>query len=263
MDKGKVVALEDRIPKLKEQRRKKANQRLIFLLLLFFTMIAIVAYVQSPLSHVKKITIKGNEIISSDEIIVISNLTNKTNIWSVKKKDIVLELEKLDEIKKAEVEVVFPNSIKIQVHERKRIAYLENDKSYYPVIDNAKVLLNREMDEIPVNAPILFKFEEGAILEEMIMNLDQLPEEITNSISEIHYTPKETDQYHISLFMNDGFEVNATLRSFSEKMVHYPSIVSQLDSTKKGIIDLEVGTYFKAYESEVEETSGEDDQGEG
>ena len=28
MEKGKIVALEDRIPKLKEQRRRKANRRL-------------------------------------------------------------------------------------------------------------------------------------------------------------------------------------------------------------------------------------------
>ena len=46
--------------------------------------------------------------------------------------------------------------------------------------------------------------------------------------------PKETDDYRISLFMNDGFEVSATLRSFSEKMIHYPSIISQLDPKHKG-----------------------------
>ena len=78
----------------------------------------------------------------------------------------------------------------------------------------------------------------------MMKELDKLPSEILNSISEIYYSPKKTDLYHISLFMNDGFEVSATLRSFSEKMVHYPSIISQLDPNKKGLIDLEVGSYF-------------------
>jgi cell division protein FtsQ len=263
MDKSKIVALEDRIPKLKEQRRKKANRRLILLLSLFFTMIAIVAYVQSPLSHVKKIIIQGNELLSTNELIEITNLTNKTNIWSIKKKDIVLELESLSEIKKAELKVEFPNLVRINIQERTRIAYLEKDKSFLPVIDDGKILKNRETGEIPVNAPILFNFEEGAILKEMVRNLEQLPDEILNSISEIHYTPKDTDQYHISLFMNDGFEVSATLRSFSEKMIHYPSIVSQLDPAKKGIIDLEVGSYFKAYETEVEENKGEDEKGEG
>jgi cell division protein FtsQ len=63
--------------------------------------------------------------------------------------------------------------------------------------------------------------------------------------------------------MNDGFEVRATLRTFSDKMVHYPSIISQLDPNKKGIIDLEVGSFFKAYESEGAEPSENEGEGEG
>jgi cell division protein FtsQ len=263
MEKDNIVALEDRIPKLKEQRRRKANKRLIMLLVLFFTMIAVVAYVQSPLSHVKKITVQGNELLSRNEVISATNITKKTNIWSVNKKDITLELQSMSEINKAEVKINWPNTVIIQIQERKRIAYLKKEKLYFPVMEDGNILKGREMDQIPVIAPLLFDFKEGAILKEMVTALDELPNEIVNSISEIHYTPKKTDQYHISLFMNDGFEVSATIRSFSEKMAHYPSIVSQLSPDKKGIIDLEVGTFFKAYESEVEESEVEDVKGEG
>ncbi|MFP7296041.1 cell division protein FtsQ/DivIB [Neobacillus niacini] len=266
MDKGKIVALEDRIPKLKEQRRRKANRRLIFLLFLFFTMIAVVAYVQSPLSHVKKITIKGNDLLSTNEIISTSHLSKQTNIWSVKTDSIALKLQKLNVIKEAKVKIIWPNTVVIEIEEREKIAYLESENSYYPVMENGKILKDREVSEVPINAPILFKFKEGAILKETVSALVELPDEVLNAISELHYTPKKTDQYHISLFMNDGFEVRATLRSFSEKMIHYPSIISQLDPTKKGIIDLEVGSYFKAYELEAdesEESEIENDKGEG
>ncbi len=126
-------------------------------------------------------------------------------------------------------------------------------------MDNGKIIKNREANKIPVNSPILLDFKEGGALNQMVKDLENLPSEISNSISEIHYTPKKTDPYHISLFMNDGFEVSATLRSFSEKMMYYPSIISQLDPNKKGIIDLEVGSYFKAFESEVEEKKVEQD----
>ncbi|MEH7247044.1 FtsQ-type POTRA domain-containing protein [Neobacillus niacini] len=263
MDKGKIVALEDRIPKLKEQRRRKANRRLIFLLFLFFTMIVIVAYGQSPLSHVKKITVKGNELLSASEIIKNTGISKKTNIWSIKKETITHDLQKLSVIKKAEVKINWPNTVIIEIKERNKIAYYELDKSYYPVLENGKVLKDRQVAEIPVNAPILFKFDEGSILKEMVSALEELPDEIRNAISEIHYTPKKTDDYHISLFMNDGFEVSATLRTFSKKMIHYPSIISQLDPSIKGIIDLEVGSYFKAYELEAEDTKIENDKGEG
>jgi cell division protein FtsQ len=263
MDKGKIVALEDRIPKLKEQRRRKANRRLVLLLLLFFIMIIVVAYSQSPLSHVKKIIIKGNDVYSNIELTRQSEITSNTNIWEVRKDDIATKLQRFSEIKKVDVKIHWPNTIIIQVKEHKRIAYLNQNNNYFPVMENGKILKNRQARKIPVNSPILFKFKEGVVLNEMVKELENLPSEILNSISEIHYSPKKTDQYHISLFMNDGFEVSATLRSFSEKMAYYPSIISQLDPGKKGIIDLEVGSYFKAFETEVEEVEVEENKGEG
>lgn len=253
MEKGKIVALEDRIPKLKEQRRRKANRRLVLLLILFFTMIVVIAYSQSPLSHVKTITIKGNGVYSAEELIRQSGLSNNTNIWKINKDDTVSRLKRLSEINKADITVQWPNTVIIQVKEHKRIAYLKQANTFLPIMENGKILKKRAAVKIPVNSPILFEFKEGAALNQMIKELEKLPSEISNSISEIHYTPKKTDKYHISLFMNDGFEVSATLRSFSEKMVHYPSIISQIDPNKKGIIDLEVGSYFKAFETEVEE----------
>jgi cell division protein FtsQ len=252
MEKGKIVALEDRIPKLKEQRRRKANKRLVLLLFLFFTMIVIIAYTQSPLSHVKTIRIEGNEVYTDSEIISKSGISKTTNIWKVKKSKVSSRLQGLSEIKETDIKIQWPNTVQIQVREHKRIAYLKQESNYYPVMENGKILKDRNEEKIPVNSPILFEFKEGAALNEMVKELENLPSEILNSISEIHYSPKKTDQYHISLFMNDGFEVSATLRSFSEKMMHYPSIISQLDPNKKGIIDLEVGSYFKAFEPEVE-----------
>jgi cell division protein FtsQ len=259
MEKGKIVALEDRIPKLKEQRRRKANRRLVLLLILFFTMIVIIAYSQSPLSQVKTITVKGNEEYSDAELVKASGVTYKTNIWKVRKSEIASNLQELSEIEKAVIKIRWPNTLQIQVKEHKRVGYLKQETNYYPITENGKILNDRKTEIVPVNSPILFEFKEGPVLKLMVKELEILPSEILNSISEIHYTPKKTDQYHISLFMNDGFEVSATLRSFSEKMVHYPSIIGQLDPNKKGIIDLEVGSYFKAFEPEVEEKEVEKD----
>ncbi|WP_251549067.1 cell division protein FtsQ/DivIB [Neobacillus muris] len=263
MDKSKIVALEDRIPKLKEQRRKKANKRLIILLFLFFAMIVVIVYAQSPLSHIKKMAVKGNHVYSKEDIIDQSGLLKDTNIWEVKKADVASKISELSEIKSAKVKIQLPNTVLINVKEYKRIAYLKRDEFYFPVMENGKILIAKKFGQAPDNAPILFNFDEGDVLDEMIQELQKLPAAITNSISEIHHTPKKTDQYHVSLYMNDGFEVSATIRSFSEKMIHYPSIISQLDPNQKGIIDLEVGSYFKAFETEVEETEVENNEGEG
>jgi cell division protein FtsQ len=263
MDKGKIVSLEDRIPKLKQQRRKKANKRLITLLFLFFLLIGCILYVQSPLSRVKSISVTGNGLYPSEQIISLSGLTHKTNIWKVNENSISEKLLTLPEMKSIKIKIQLPNSVIIQVKEFKRIAYLVKEGDFLAVLENGKIIENSNKGQIPVSAPILIGFTNGDVLDEMITSLEQLPDEIVNSISEIHHTPKETDKYKITLFMNDGFEVRATLRTFSDKMVHYPSIISQLDPNKKGIIDLEVGSFFKAYESEGAEPSENEGEGEG
>lgn len=256
MEKGKIVSLEDRIPKLKEQRRRKANKRLILLLFLFFFLIVIVAYIQSPLSRIKDISVKGNEFYTNNEIIQRSGLTTNTNIWQVRTKEVSAKLESLPEIKSAAVKVNWPNSIEIIITEHKKIAYLLKDSAYQPVLENGTILVNRKTDRLPINAPILIGFKEGQVLNQLLKELQKLPDPILNSISEIHYQPTNIDPYHITLFMNDGFEVSATGKSFSEKMSHYPSIVSQLDPNKKGLIDLEVGSYFKAFDPNQKDQAG-------
>jgi cell division protein FtsQ len=266
MKKRKVVSLEDRIPKLKEQRRKKANRRLILLLLLFFMLIAFIVYFQSPLSHVKTITISGNHVHSDKEITSSAGINNDTNIWNVQGKAIEDKLNELPEMKKVEVEIHFPNTVEIKIQELKRMAYISKGKSFIPVLENGQVLDEKQTTDLPLNAPVLYSFSENDVLKEMMDSLEQLPDEVLNSISEIHYDPQKTDLYHISLFMNDGNEVSATIRTFAKKMSHYPSIIGQLAPNQKGIINLEVGSFFKSYESEGAETdesgeTGEDREG--
>lgn len=261
LEKGKIISLEDRVPKLKHQRRRKANKRLIFLLILFFVLISSVVYFQSPLSHVNKVSISGNVVYADEMLTSLSGLTKDTNIWNINEEEIEKKIEELTEVKTASVNVVFPNSVSIAIEEWKRIAYVMRDGGFWPILENG-IILKQETGVIPVNSPILISFSEGEAMEEIIEGLNQLPNEVFNSISEIHHTPKETDQFHITLFMNDGYEVSASIRSFAEKMAHYPSIVSQLDPNMKGIIDLEVGSYFRAYEMEgAEEENEEEEEG--
>jgi cell division protein FtsQ len=269
MRKENVVSIEERIPKLKQHRKKKANRRLIFLLSLFLIMILSVIYFQSPLSHVKNIEVKGNELVPSETIISKSKIKQGMNVWSVNKKETSERLNKLPEIKNAKVKMSFPNSFVIEVDELGKKAYLLKDNKFQIILENGKVL-NKGTESIPVDAPLLRGFKEDKALKKMISELGELPKEVQHLISEINLTPKKTDQYHLTLFMNDGYEVSATIRTFSEKMEHYPSIVSQLDPSQKGVIDLEVGSYFRSYESEESESEAEpagdaveEDEGEG
>lgn len=259
MEKGKIVSIEDRIPKLKQLRKSKANRRLVLLLSLFFILVACVLYFLSPLSYVKSVQVEGNRYITSKQIIKLSKVKKDRSIWKVDTGTAAANIKKNQEIKNVKVTPVFPNSIKITVSEHNRMAYLSNNGKFAPILENGSVLEELATGEIPVFAPVLIGFKEGKALKLLLEELDKLPVEIQNAISEIHYAPTKTDEYHIVMFMNDGFEVSATSRTLYEKMIHYPSIVSQLDPNVKGVIDLEVGSYFKAYEdAEQKEDTNEE-----
>ncbi|MET3698076.1 cell division protein FtsQ [Bacillus oleivorans] len=257
MDKSKVVSLEDRIPKIKKERRRKANRKIIFIILMFFLLIGCIIYFQSPLSHVQTIEVNGNDHVKEAEIVTQSGLSANVNIWSLDESEIANKIREIDQIQNASVSIKWPNDVSIEVSEWRRVAYYKKDLEFFPILENGEMLKEKEAS-IPVHAPILFEFDGGQALEKMVQELIKLPQEVVRSISEIYFTPTDNDPYSLTVYMNDGFEVKATIRTFSKKMVHYPSIASQLDPSIKGYVDLTVGAYFRPYETA--ETDEEDQE---
>ena len=260
MKKSKVVVLEERVPKLKQQSRQKVNRQLIGYIAFFFILILCVLYLQSPLSNVRHIEVRGNEHITDGEIVRLSGLSSKTSFWKVKSDAIIEKISSHPEIKTVKVQRQFPNRVIFTVEERKRVAYIYNNQKFLPLLENGRILKEMEQDIVPSDAPILVNWKRGEEIQEMAAQLVELTPEVANAISEIHHTPNSNNRYHITVFMNDGFEVSATVHNFAEKMALYPSIVSQLGSDVKGIIHLEVSNYFRAYESDEKNEEGNDNE---
>ena len=254
-----IVSIEDRIPKLKQMRKKKANRRLITLLTIFFLLIFSIIYFQSPLSRIKAIKVEGNSYLTDEEIVEASGIQLNENFWEVKKEAAVTAIEKNQEVNSAEVSRQLPNTIVITVNEYDYSAYVQKGKDYYPVLTNGTIL-KKKVESIPDSGPLLVSFKEGKALQKVIEQLDNLSPEIMNSISEVHYSPRETDPYRIILYMNDGYEVTASGETLAKKMVHYPAIISQLGEEDRGVIDLEVGSYFRAYDTDIEEEGASEEE---
>jgi cell division protein FtsQ len=259
MNNGKIVPIEDRIPKLKQKKRRKANRILIFYIFIFFLLMVSILYFQSPLSKVSSISVNGNRYVDKQSVIDLSEIRKDTNIWKVDKEQAEENISKHAEIKSATVEMKFPNNVNIEIVEQQRVAYLFDNSNIYPIVENGKILDRLSSIDTPGDAPLLINWESAEMIQEMAAQLKRVPEGITSLISEIHHAPTDTDSMHITLFMSDGFEVSATIPDFSEKIVAYPMIVDRLPAGSEGIIDLEVGYYFRPYLIE----EADRDEGEG
>lgn len=253
MDQKKVITLEDRIPKLKHERKQKANRSMIFYLSVFFLLLLIVIYFQSSLSDVKVIKIEGNRYLSEEEIITAGNLSGETSFWGVNKQKIEADIMSLNQISDASVSREFPFTVIIGVQEYTRVAYLLRDGKYSPILESGKILEADALADFPADAPLLMGWSNGSELAEMAAELSNLPESLIHRISEIYYTPEELDPLRITLYMNDGFKVSSTIRHFSQRIAPYSAIVSELDPNNKGIIHMKMNPYFELFDPEEEQ----------
>lgn len=256
MSKKNIVSIEDRIPKLKQARKKKANRRLIFYLSIFFFLISVIVYLQSPLSHIRNINVSGNSYIEDERIISYSNLGTNTNIWTIDHDKIEQLIEKDPIVKSVSVQRQLPWTVHIEVNEQNVIGYIKEDSSYHPILETGRII-DEPGYSYDGNAPLLYGFNDEEYLHKIAAELNELPENILNIISEVHWKPTEDNKNTIFFYMNDGFTVKGSLRDFADRMDVYPSIVSQLDPEEKGIIHVGVGVYFESFSDSADEEEGE------
>jgi len=262
MNKKKVLPIEDRIPKLKQERKKRANRRLILYLSILFLLISIIVYLQSPLSHIRTIQINASSFILDEEIIESSGISEGMNIWRVRKSELEDKLiEDFSIIESVTVNRKLPWTIEIDIEEYDRVGYLE-DEYYYPLLGNGEILDQLGQDRYHGDAPLLTGFTEDEYLHRMANELEKLPGSVFNLISEIHWNPTDKNKNKILLYMSDGYIVDSTIRNFGDNFVIYPSVVSQLDSEDKGVIHLGAGAYFESENEDPDEQTDEEEDGE-
>ncbi|GGH74526.1 cell division protein FtsQ [Pullulanibacillus pueri] len=249
MAEKKVIQLEDRIPKLKEQRRQKTNRRIIFYLTIFFILIMAVVYFESPLSNVKTIDISGNEYVDSPEIEKQSGVTTKSKIWDIDEKAVASKIKEIPMIKSADIESHFPSKVTIKVTEYKRVAFIQEDNHYLPVLSSGKVMEKVSGTALPYSAPVIKKVEKGKTLTLLTRQLLKIEPATYNAISEIVFSPTTMNSDGIQLYMSDGNQVIVTISSLAEKMNKYYSSIAAAEKGKKGIIDLTLGATWKPFES--------------
>ncbi|MBC1457535.1 cell division protein FtsQ/DivIB [Listeria newyorkensis] len=254
----KIVSIENRIPELKKYRKKKLIRHMSILISIFVLLILITLYFLSPLSKVQRIYVDGNHQVDEQTILTEGDLNLDAFVFGINKSKSTEALEKNPLIKKATIELQGLNTLRVHITENKTIGYQGKNGQYFDILETGK-LLTTQPKQFPIgNNPIFSGFKNGQVLEDMVAQLNQLPEGVLLSISEIHFAPTKSDDEHISLYMNDGNQVSATISTFAEKMAHYPSIVAQLKDDQKGIIDLEIGSYFRTYLKDKEEKAALD-----
>lgn len=242
----KVIDIEDRIPSMRERRRKRANRKFIVVIAVFIIALLVFLYFQSSISKIDQIDVSGDRLYTKDFYIEKSQLAQGDTIWGFSKKKIIAELESMEGVKTAEVSRKWLRDVSIEIEEWQDIAYIETDEAYHLLLENGERFTTETM--VPnENAPIISGFSNPKIEKDLVDALMSIENNVFQLISEVIYQGTEAEPEAITVYMIDGYEVRALISTFAEKIVYYPAMISQLDGVEKGVIDMEVGTYFTPY----------------
>ena len=103
----------------------------------------------------KNIEILGLYHIDKDDIIKIINNHNNINIFNVNVKNIYKEIKNNTWIKKVSIEIIYPNTIKIILTEKKPIAIWQNKFGNNLVTKTGDVILEKKLESFKSYLPII------------------------------------------------------------------------------------------------------------
>lgn len=260
----KVIDIEERIPSMREKRRRRTNRKFLFVITIFALALLVLLYFQSSLSQINKITLKGANLYEESFYLEAIDMSVNQPLWGFTIKDTEKIIRKMDSVQEVDITRKWLRDVDIVIKEWDPIAYLEEEGQYKLLLENGEVFSENTLHP-EEDAPILNGFTNAEHKKRMTAQLMQMESGVYQLISEIIYSGTKDDPNPITVYMDDGYEIRAILPTFAEKMAYYPEITAQLQDHEKGVIDMEVGTYFTPFSEiygqgeEVKEMEGDEE----
>ena len=226
--------------KIKKKKRLKLIPFLLFVLVITGVFFLVDVLLDT---RIENIVIKGNKIVTDQQIIDEAGLSNYPSFYKTTSYNIKKALEKNSFIKEVKIKRSFYHVITIEVSEYKVL--LKKETTGKLVLENMNEVTTDQ--EIPYTVPRLVNDVPKNKYSKLLKNLLKVKRSVRSSISEFYYDPNEFDKDRFLLYMDDGNSVYLTLTKF--RMInYYNDVLPQLDG-KKGILYLDSGNHFQIMES--------------
>ena len=226
--------------KIKKKKRLKLIPFLLFVLVITGTFFLVDVLLDT---RIENIVIKGNKIVTDQQIIDEAGLSNYPSFYKTTSYNIKKALEKNSFIKEVKIKRSFYHVLTIEVSEHRVL--LKKETTGKLVLENMNEVTTDQ--EIPYTVPRLVNDVPKDKYSKLLKNLLKVKKSVRSSISEFYYDPNEFDKDRFLLYMDDGNSVYLTLTKF--RMInYYNDVLPQLDG-KKGILYLDSGNHFQIMES--------------
>lgn len=149
--KKQVKLTQEQLQKMQEKRKRTIKIiKWVSITLLFIVLVVITMF--SPIFNIKNITVIGNEKITENEIISLSQIQLEENIYKIIKSKVKKNIKENSYIENVTIKRKLPSQIQINIEERKPTFMVEYGASYIYIDKQGYIL---EISEEPINLPIL------------------------------------------------------------------------------------------------------------
>ena len=197
--------------------------------------LGIITFCQLPISN---IYIINNKYLNDQEIIEYAGLSDYPKTSSVFGLSIKQKLKKHPLINNVKVTKKMFTNVYIEI--------VENRPLFYDSAQNKTILLDGTLYEGKFNIPFVINYIPDTIYDVFYKQMTLLYPDVIDRISEIKYDPNDVDAERFLLLMKDQNYVYVTIDKFTS-INNYLDIVKKF-SSKKGILYLDSGEYFKILE---------------
>ncbi len=221
---------------MKKTKKKRKLKKIRFLFLLFFIVGISFAFIKLFDVRIYSIKIKGNKILTDQEVIETAKLEDYPSFFETLSYTIKKRLLKNNYIESVKVTKGFL-SVNITIKEKK-ILYIDKETNY-------KYTYNSKFkDDKSICVPYLIGSVPEGKMKRFIKAMNKINSDMICQMSEIKYDPNDIDEDRYYVYMNDGNSVYLTVNKF-DKINKYNTILEKIGK-QNGTLYLDYGDYFEA-----------------
>ena len=221
---------------MKKTKKKRKLKKIRFLFLLFFIVGISCAFIKLFNVRIYSIKIKGNKILTDQEVIETAKLEDYPSFFETLSYTIKKRLLKNNYIESVKVTKGFL-SVNITIKEKK-ILYIDKETNY-------KYTYNSKFkDDKSICVPYLIGSVPEGKMKRFIKAMNKINSDMICQMSEIKYDPNDIDEDRYYVYMNDGNSVYLTVNKF-DKINKYNTILEKIGK-QNGTLYLDYGDYFEA-----------------
>lgn len=263
--------MKNNLSQKQKKRVKLRRRRLCFLLTLLLAASAISICLFAPFFNVKTIEVKGNNAISTEQILERAAIPDGSNIFRVNTKKVKKALLNIPEIDAVRIRRAFPSKIRLEITETKPAMYFSYMTGYVITNESGRVMatVDKVDDQNLLNITGL-EIKKAELCKKISVQDDDKFDIIIGTISAFSRVGilQEFRSFHLDdmqnvhAFLHDGTKIIfGNVKDMDYKLSMLTKVLVQVNRTEGAYIDLTTPekTYYGVNEPEPEETDeGED-----